>query len=82
MHEPQGRDDRRDMGEIWEGYGRDSKHLFRALSPLYKGLSKTMGEIIDISYIATDFWLMRQVCRNIVFLSLQPKKKLRKKLGM
>ena len=30
-------------GEIWEGYGRDSKHLSRALSPLYKGLSRNYG---------------------------------------
>jgi hypothetical protein len=31
------------MGEIWEGYGRDLRHLSRALSPLYKGLSRNYG---------------------------------------
>ena len=30
-------------GEIWERYGRDSRHLSHALSPLYKGLSRNYG---------------------------------------
>jgi len=30
-------------GEIWEGYGRDFRHLSRALPPLYKGLSRNYG---------------------------------------
>jgi hypothetical protein len=55
-----------------------------------KGFPKIMGEMIDIwgfisfprSTIATDFRLMRQVCRNIIFVSPLLKKKLRKKLGM
>jgi hypothetical protein len=77
-------------GEIWEGYGRDSRHLSHALSLLYKGLSKNYGRddrylgfyILPKKYYCDRFRLMRQVCRNIVFVSPQPMKKLRKKLGM
>jgi hypothetical protein len=31
------------MGGIWEGCGRDLRHLSHALSLLYKGLSKNNG---------------------------------------
>jgi hypothetical protein len=47
-----------------------------------------MKWLIDGAYIllnnpiATDFGPMRQVCRNIVFMSLQLEKKSRKKVGM
>jgi hypothetical protein len=47
-----------------------------------KGFQKTMGEMIDISYIATDFRPISRICRNIVFLSLLLKSFLAKKLGM
>ena len=75
----------------WERYGRDMGGI-QDISPMLfpfctKGFPKIMGEMIDIrgfisfprSTIATDFRLMRQVCRNIVLLSPQPMKKLRKK---
>ena len=43
LPECHGRDDGRDLGEIWERFGMDKKHLSHTISPLYKGVSKDYG---------------------------------------
>ena len=40
-------------GEIWEGYGRDLRHLSHALSLLYKELSKNYGR--DDRYLGLSY---------------------------
>ena len=47
-------------GEIWEGYGRDSRHLSHALSLLYKGLSKNYGR--DDRYLGFYILLKKYYC--------------------
>ena len=40
-----GRDDGSDLGEIWERFGRDERHLSYSLSLCIKAFSKIMGEM-------------------------------------